>query len=217
MRCKHILSLPTSRSALIGLLSGSAALAAVNLAHAQPLAPAATETVLYDFRGGTDGANPHAGLISDSKGVLYGTTWRGGGTGCVAGLGCGTVFKLTPPAPGQTKWTKRTLYRFKGGSDGEAPFAGLVLNSNGALFGTTLAGGGAFGSGTVFKLKPPSLRRRNGPKRFFIASRAPGTTATGLRQASSLTAKARSTAPRLEGVGLRTAARCSSSRRQRPG
>jgi hypothetical protein len=112
MRCKHILSLPTSRSALIGLLSGSAALAAVNLAHAQPLAPAATETVLYDFRGGTDGANPHAGLISDSKGVLYGTTWRGGGTGCVAGLGCGTVFKLTPPAPGQTKWTKRTLYRF---------------------------------------------------------------------------------------------------------
>jgi uncharacterized repeat protein (TIGR03803 family) len=111
--------------------------------------------MLHAFHGGTDGANPHAGVISDSNGVLYGTTWRGGGTGCVSSLGCGTVFKLTPPAAGQTKWTKEILYRFQGGSDGEAPFAGLVLDSKGALYGTTLAGGASFGLGTVFKLKPP--------------------------------------------------------------
>ncbi|MGC2224724.1 MAG: choice-of-anchor tandem repeat GloVer-containing protein [Methylocella sp.] len=156
MRCKHILSLHTSRSALIGLLTGSAALAVASLAHVRPAAAAATETVLHKFNGGTDGANPHAGVISDSNGVLYGTTWRGGGTGCVAGLGCGTVFKLTPPAAGQTKWTKEILYRFQGGNDGEAPFAGLILDSKGALYGTTLAGGASFGLGTVFKLKPPA-------------------------------------------------------------
>jgi uncharacterized repeat protein (TIGR03803 family) len=155
MRCKHILSLHTPRPALIGLLTGSAALAAASLAHPQP-AEAATETVLHNFKGGSDGASPHAGLISDSTGALYGTTWRGGGTGCVAGNGCGTVFKLTPPAAGQTKWTKEILYRFQGGSDGEAPLAPLTLDSKGALYGTTSAGGGTFGPGTVFKLKPPA-------------------------------------------------------------
>ena len=75
---------------------------------------------------------------------------------CWRPLGCGTVFKLTPPAAGQTKWTKEILYRFQGGSDGEAPVAPLVLDSKGALYGTTLAGGGTFGPGTVFKLTPPA-------------------------------------------------------------
>jgi uncharacterized repeat protein (TIGR03803 family) len=149
MRCKR-------RSALIGLLTGSAALAAASLAQVQSAAAAATETVLHKFKGGSDGANPHAGLISDSTGALYGTTWRGGGTGCVGGLGCGTVFKLPPPAAGQTKWTKEILYRFQGGSDGEAPLAPLILDSTGALYGTTLAGGVSFGLGTVFKLTPPA-------------------------------------------------------------
>jgi uncharacterized repeat protein (TIGR03803 family) len=144
------------RSALIGLLTGSAALAAASLAQVQSAAAAATETVLHKFKGGNDGANPHAGLISDSTGALYGTTWRGGGSGCVGGLGCGTVFKLTPPAAGQTKWTKEILYRFQGGSDGEAPLAPLTLDSTGALYGTTEAGGVSFGLGTVFKLTPPA-------------------------------------------------------------
>jgi len=166
MRCKHIPSLHTSRSALIGLLSGSAALAAASLAHAQ--SPAPTETVLHKFHGGTDGANPHAGVISDSQGVLYGTTSLGGGTGCVASLGCGTVFKLTPPATGQTKWTKEILYRFQGGSDGEDPEAGLILDSKGALYGTTAAGGGESGLGMVFKLKGT----RNGPRPCSTVSRA---------------------------------------------
>jgi uncharacterized repeat protein (TIGR03803 family) len=128
---------------------------AVGFAHAEPATAATTESVLYKFNGGSDGANPHAGLISDSKGILYGTTWHGGGTGC-GGKGCGTVFRLVPPIPPATKWTEQVLYRFQGGSDGAAPFAGLVLDSKGALYGTTLAGGVSFGLGTVFKLTQPA-------------------------------------------------------------
>ncbi len=182
MRCKHILSLHTPRSALIGLLTGAAALAAASLAQVQSAAAAATETVLYKFKGGNDGANPHAGLISDSTGALYGTTWHGGGTGCVGGLGCGTVFKLTPPAAGQTKWTKEILYRFQGGSDGEAPFAPLVLDSKGALYGTTLAGGVSFGLGTVFKLTPPAAGQTQWTEKVLYRSGALGATASVRRQ-----------------------------------
>ena len=60
----------------------------------------------------SDGFGPYAGLAFDSKGALYGTTYFGGT------LGFGTVFKLTPPAPGKTAWTETILYSFKGGTDG---------------------------------------------------------------------------------------------------
>ena len=105
-----------------------------------PAAAAATETVLHKFKGGSDGANPRAGLISDSTGALYGTTLAGGGT-----FGPGVVFKLKPPAAGQAQWTEKVLYRFTGvGGDGDGPQAGLVFDSKGALYGTTSAGGGPF-------------------------------------------------------------------------
>lgn len=54
------------------------------------------ETVLHAFQGGTDGGGPLGGLISDSAGNLYGTTYEGGGTGCSAlyQSGCGTIFRL---------------------------------------------------------------------------------------------------------------------------
>ncbi|MFZ3327957.1 MAG: choice-of-anchor tandem repeat GloVer-containing protein [Methylocella sp.] len=115
-----------------------------------------TETVLYSFKGGSDGSRPWAGVIFDSKGALYGTTLEGGG-GASCGNGCGTVFKLKPPAAGLTQWTEKVLLRFQGtaGGDGEAPQGGLVFDNAGALYGTTLAGG-AIGLGTVFKLKPPA-------------------------------------------------------------
>jgi uncharacterized repeat protein (TIGR03803 family) len=108
-----------------------------------------TETVLYSFKGGSDGATPIAGLIADNQGALYGTT-AGGGSG-----NNGTVFKLMPPAQGQMAWTETALYNFKGGSDGATPIAGLVADNQGALYGTTQQGG----SGTndvVFKLTPPA-------------------------------------------------------------
>ena len=111
-----------------------------------------TETVLYSFCSQpscSDGVNPYAGLIADKEGALYGTTLAAG----VAQLG-GTVFKLAPPAKGQTAWTETVLYRFSGGSDGADPFAGLIADKQGALYGTTIGGGSgcSSGCGTVFKL-----------------------------------------------------------------
>lgn len=110
-----------------------------------------TETVLYSFAGGRDGAIPGGGLIFDGSGNLYGTTTEGGGHGC-GGTGCGTVFKLTPDG------SETVLYRFSGGSDGAEPVAGLVLDAAGNLYGTTELGGAACaaeeGCGTVFRLAP---------------------------------------------------------------
>ena len=104
------------------------------------IAPNGQETILRSFLGGsTDGANPYAGLVLDSGGDLYGTTY-GGGT-----YGFGTVFKIAPN--GQ----EAILHSFSGGStDGAYPYAGLVLDSGGNLYGTTYDGG-TYGFGTVFK------------------------------------------------------------------
>jgi len=109
-----------------------------------------TETVLYSFGGGTDASDPHAGLIMDSSGVLYGTTFYGGSANL------GAAFKLTPPAAGQTAWTETVLHSFTGGTDGNYPKAGLIVDSSGVLYGTTPNGGGTANSGTVFKLTPPA-------------------------------------------------------------
>ena len=103
-----------------------------------------TERVLYSFTGLTDGACPESGvLIRDGQGNLYGTTEVGGASDY------GTVFQL------QANGTEEVLYSFSGGSDGANPKAGLVLDSAGNLYGTTVYGGSAFGSsglGTVFKV-----------------------------------------------------------------
>jgi uncharacterized repeat protein (TIGR03803 family) len=111
------------------------------------------ETVLYSFSG-SDGNAPQAGLIADNWGALYGTTAGGGGAGY------GAVFKLTPPAKGQTTWRETVLYSFTGGSDGGSPLAPLIADNEGALYGTTTFGGnysacGGTGCGVVFKLTPP--------------------------------------------------------------
>jgi hypothetical protein len=127
-------------------------LAALSLAGSALAAP--VETLLYSFQGGSDGGAPYAGLIADKEGALYGTT-TGGGTGD-GGFGFGTVFKLTPPAKGQTVWTETVLYSFQGGSDGDGPFGDLIADNSGALYGTTQTGGSGGGYGTVFKLTPPA-------------------------------------------------------------
>jgi uncharacterized repeat protein (TIGR03803 family) len=97
------------------------------------------ETVLYSFTGtGGDGATPVAGLLRDATGNLYGTTSAGGA------YGFGTVFMLD-------KTGKETvLYSFtETGGDGLNPYAGLVRDAKGNLYGTTF-GGGTSGDGTVF-------------------------------------------------------------------
>lgn len=100
--------------------------------------PSGTETVLYSFTGGTDGALPEAGLIRDIKGNLYGATAYGG-------LGCGVVFKL------DSTGNETVLYTFTCGADGAQPRAGLLRDKAGNLYGTTESGGNS-NSGVVFKL-----------------------------------------------------------------
>jgi uncharacterized repeat protein (TIGR03803 family) len=114
-----------------------------------------TEKLLYLFKGGTDGAFPMAGLIIDARGALYGTTLGGGNSTCNAN-GCGTVFKLSPPSAGGKLWTETVLYRFRGGTDGFGPLAGLLPGANRVLYGTTGFSGTGCECGTVFKLSPPA-------------------------------------------------------------
>jgi len=111
-----------------------------------------TETVLYSFQGGEDGnaaGGAQNGVIFDSSGNLYGTTYYGG-TGC-NNFGCGTIFELKPPREPNGAWTGNVLYRFKDdGVDGNNPAASLTIHE-GALYGTTSYGGTGY-SGIVFAL-----------------------------------------------------------------
>jgi len=116
-----------------------------------------TETILHSFGGGygekADGTDPMAGLIFDNAGNLYGTTSYGGNLDCGA-YGCGTVFKLTPKAKGKDKvvYKEKVLYRFgRYAGDGQDPYAGLIFDDAGNLYGTTFDGG-YYGYGTVFEL-----------------------------------------------------------------
>lgn len=111
-----------------------------------------SETVLYTFTGGSDGREPYARLLLDASGNLYGTTLLGGNVNSVCSTGCGTVFKLTRTSSG---WTQSVPYAFAAGKDGASPYAALASDSAGNLYGTTY-GGGAYGSGIVFKLSPGS-------------------------------------------------------------
>jgi uncharacterized repeat protein (TIGR03803 family) len=121
-----------------------------------------TETVLYSFRGGMDGQTPLSGLIFDNAGALYGTTVQGGGsTQCTNG--CGTVFKLTPPAVGETRWTKAILHRFTGANGAVSPLGGVIMDATGTLYGTTAHYPAPVAStcldgpcGTVYRLAPPT-------------------------------------------------------------
>lgn len=110
-----------------------------------------TESVVYAFTGGSDGAAPLAGMIFDASGNLYSTTWNGGSTDC--GLGCGVVFTLSPSLDGA--WAENVLYSFTSGSDGVNSDAGVVFDSAGNLYGVTWYAG-AYGSGVVFELTPNS-------------------------------------------------------------
>jgi len=109
-----------------------------------------TKSTIYSFNG-TDGAAPQARLIFDNAGNLYGTAAGGGPAGD------GIVFKLAPPAVPGTTWTLTALYKFAGGNDGAYPLSGLVFDTAGNLYGTTLFGGGPPQGGIVFQLAPPAV------------------------------------------------------------
>jgi len=124
-------------SGALALLGALFVAAAIGIPGAQ----AQTYTVLYRFKGSpTDGAHPEYGhLIADSAGNLYGTTEGGGASNA------GVVFKL------DTAGTETVLHSFTGGADGANPYAGLIRDSAGNLYGTTEAGG-VSNFGVVFKL-----------------------------------------------------------------
>jgi uncharacterized repeat protein (TIGR03803 family) len=106
-----------------------------------------TEQVLHSFGANNDGTNPVAGVSFDTAGNLYGTTSAGGT------YGYGNVFQLTPSGSG---WTENILHQFELLSDGGTPYAGLVLDKSGNLYGATTdgGGGGSDGGGTIFEMSP---------------------------------------------------------------
>ncbi len=115
------------------------------------LTPSGILTTLYNFCGMTacaDGKLPHAGLIGDANGNLYGTTVEGGASTCVFG-GCGVVFKIHADGTNYT-----VLHSFAGGTgDGSYSFAGLSADPSANLYGTSPSGG-ANNEGTVFTIHP---------------------------------------------------------------
>jgi len=108
------------------------------------------ETVLHSFTGGKDGAEPVSGLLLDATGNLYGTDAYGGDIDCEYPSGCGVVFKLAGKH-------LSVLYTFKGPPNGEEPIAGVIMDAEGNLYGTTDRGGD--GAGTVFELSPSGKER----------------------------------------------------------
>jgi uncharacterized repeat protein (TIGR03803 family) len=122
-----------------------------------------TEQLLHEFTNAA--RTPQAGLTAGASGILYGATAFGGASTRCGNAGCGTVYSLAPPAPGQTAWTFGILYTFGASpTDGALPLGAPMVDRTGALYGTTFGGGtdqtnctGApSGCGTVYKLTPPA-------------------------------------------------------------
>jgi len=105
---------------------------------------------VFVFDGGQDDGPLSPGtLLAGKNGVLYGTQKFGNGP-----ANAGAVFQLTPPAK-HGAWSETTIYRFSGGSDGLYPYAGVIADATGNLYGTT-TGDGQASFGTVFRLSPPA-------------------------------------------------------------
>lgn len=105
-----------------------------------------TESVLYSFLGGsTDGCQPFGGVTLDSAGNVYGADYQCGANNS------GTVFELSPATGGG--WTETTLYNFARTGMGWQPYAGVILDASGNIYGTTTEGGPGL-NGTVYEITP---------------------------------------------------------------
>jgi uncharacterized repeat protein (TIGR03803 family) len=104
-----------------------------------------TETILYNFAGNSDGSLPFAGPVIDKAGNLYGVTYAGGNDGY------GTVFALNRSSEGT--WNHTVLHSFRDADDGKFPYASLMIDGFGALYGVAPQGG-KYGYGTAFKVTP---------------------------------------------------------------
>jgi len=108
-----------------------------------------TETILYSFKGdGKDGYDLYSGVVFDKSGNLYGTTLWGGA------YNYGTVYQLSRKARGG--WSEKVLHNFNDdGTDGYNPYAGVIVDASGNLYGTTIGGTAVENSaGTVYELSP---------------------------------------------------------------
>jgi uncharacterized repeat protein (TIGR03803 family) len=111
------------------------------------------ETVLYSFKGASDGVHPFPALTVGESGALYGITTSGGD------FNKGTVFELTPPSSAGGSWTERVVHSFsRQNGDGTDPRPDLTIGRKGALYVVTVYGGIPFedGRGTVIRLTPPA-------------------------------------------------------------
>jgi uncharacterized repeat protein (TIGR03803 family) len=130
-----------NRSITLSILFVLTALVSTSLVEAQ------TFSVLHSFNGGSDGADPVAGLTIDAAGNLYGTAEGGSDN-------YGTVYKVTHKSGG---WVFTPLYTFAGGNDGVDPEARVIFGPGNVLYGTTVYGGTGEcngGCGTVFMMRP---------------------------------------------------------------
>ncbi|HEX4159483.1 MAG TPA: choice-of-anchor tandem repeat GloVer-containing protein [Rhizomicrobium sp.] len=112
-----------------------------------------TESVLYQFTGGSDGDLPYSGVIADAQGNLYGTTVFGGysgNTACEGYNGCGVVYEVAPNG------TETVLHEFNfaGAHDSAFPHAGLVMDKRGTMYGTATGNPYYAGDGNIFKIAP---------------------------------------------------------------
>lgn len=117
-----------------------------------------TETVLYAFTGGADGAYPNGDLVLDGAGNLYGIAGGGHFDNNICYSGCGVVYKLTKV---NGSWSETVLYTFQGSTDGAYPSGGVVFDTSGNLYGATTGGGNlncatgeGTGCGTLYELSP---------------------------------------------------------------
>jgi uncharacterized repeat protein (TIGR03803 family) len=128
-------------------------------------------SVIHNFTGYYGGLSPEAALIQGGDGTLYGTT-VGGGTN-----GCGTVFKVSTNGSSFT-----LLHTFSNSPDGAYPYGGLMLASDGALYGTTSSGGNT-NAGTLFKVNPDGSG-------YSVLYHFTGTNGDGANSHASLVGKA---------------------------
>jgi hypothetical protein len=117
---------------------------------APPASWAGTLTSIYTLSANkSDGCYPTGTLLRDGSGALFGTTEH-----CPITMN-DTVFKLTPPPAGQTTWSFSVLHTFAGSDEGDAANPNLVMDRNGALYGTAYDYG-HYIQGAVFRLSPPA-------------------------------------------------------------